>query len=67
VTDQSSPSVISPAPFGCGETSTMPVAVALRVAPPARLEKRANLWLRCAIGGRPGRLVDPFPHIPRRR
>lgn len=31
VTDQSSLSVISPAPFGCGETITTPVAVALRV------------------------------------
>ena len=29
VTDQSSLSVISPAPFGCGETITMPVAVPL--------------------------------------
>jgi hypothetical protein len=43
------------------------VAVTLRVAPPARLEGRAGLWLRCSICGRPGRFVDPFPHIPRRR
>jgi hypothetical protein len=67
VTDQSSPSVISPAPFGCGETITMPVAVAWPVAPSSRLENRPVLWLRCAICGRPGRFVDPFPHIPRRR
>jgi hypothetical protein len=67
VTDQSSPAVISPAPWGCGETITMPVAVALRVASPGRLEKRADLWLRCSICGRPGRFVDPFPPIPRRR
>jgi hypothetical protein len=67
VTDQSSVSVISPAPFGCGETITTPVAVALPVAPPSRLLERTDLWLRCSICGRPGRFVDPFPHIPRRR
>ena len=67
VTDQSSLSVISPAPFGCGETITTPVAVALRVPSPGRLEMRAGLWLRCSICGRPGRFIDPFPHIPRRR
>jgi hypothetical protein len=67
VTDQSSLSVISPASFGCGETIAMPVAVALQVAPPGGLEKRADLWLRCSICGRLGRFVDPFPHIPRRR
>jgi hypothetical protein len=55
VTDQSSQAVIS-----------MPVAVPLRVASPG-LEKRADLWLRCSICGRPGRFVDPFPQIPRRR
>jgi hypothetical protein len=43
------------------------VAVALRVASPMRLEKRADSWLRCSICGRPGRFVDPFPRIPRRR
>ena len=64
VTDQSSRSVISPAPFGCGETITMPAVVALRVSSPGR---PADLWLRCSICGRPGRFVDPFPHIPRRR
>lgn len=67
VTDQSSFSVISPAPSGCGEAITTPVAVALRVAPPGQLQKQANLWLRCSICGRPGRFVDPFPRIPRRR
>ena len=71
VTDQSSLSVISPAPFGYGETITTPspegTPVALRAAPPSRLEKRADPWLRCSICGRPGRFVDPFPHIPRRR
>ena len=67
VTDQSSLSVISPAPFGCGGRITISVAVALRVAPPGRLAKPADLWLRCSICGRPGRFVDPFPHIPRRR
>jgi hypothetical protein len=42
VTDQSALSVIPPAPFGCGETITSPVAVALRVAPPSRPEERAD-------------------------
>jgi hypothetical protein len=67
VTDQSSLSVISPALSGYGETITTPAVVALRVQSPARLEKRVGLWLRCSICGRPGRFVDPFPHIPRRR
>jgi hypothetical protein len=67
VTDQSSLSVISPAPFGCGETIPTPVAVALRVRAPGRPEERAEFWLRCSICGRPGRFVDPFPRIPRRR
>ena len=67
VTDQGSLSVISPAPFGCGETITPPVAV----PPPSELARRVgrqpDLWLRCSICGRPGRFVDPFPQIPRRR
>jgi hypothetical protein len=67
VTDQASHSVISPAPSDCGETITTPVAVAQRVPAPGEMEKRADLWLRCSICGRPGRFVDPFPHIPRRR
>jgi hypothetical protein len=67
VTDQSSLSVISPAPCGCGETITPPTVVALRVWLPNRLETSAGPWLRCSICGRPGRFVDPFPHIPRRR
>ncbi|HTC77047.1 MAG TPA: hypothetical protein VK657_00455, partial [Terriglobales bacterium] len=67
VTDQSSHSVISPALFGCGETILMPVAAPLPSKPPSGLEKRTDLWLRCSICGRPGRFVDPFPHIPRRR
>src|SRR5215467_6584811 len=45
VTDQSSPSVISPAPFSCGETIPTAVAIALRIQPPGRLEKRADFWL----------------------
>jgi hypothetical protein len=67
VTDQGSLSVISPAPFGCGETITLSVAVPLPSELPGGLEKRFDLWLRCAICGRPGRFVDPFPQIPRRR
>jgi hypothetical protein len=67
VTDQGSLSAISPAPFGCGETITMPVAVPLPSALPGGLENRSDLWLRCSICGRPGRFVDPFPQIPRRR
>ena len=67
VTDQSSLSVISPAPFGCEETIAMPATVPLPMAPPSRLDERVDVWLRCSICGRPGRFVDPFPHIPRRR
>ena len=58
VTDQSSLSVISPAPFGCGETITPSVVVPLPSGPPERLEKRTDLWLHCSICGRPGRFVD---------
>jgi len=67
VTDQGSLSVISPAPFGCGETITMPVTGPLPSTLPGRLEKPLDLCPRCSICGRPGRFVDPFPHIPRRR
>jgi hypothetical protein len=67
VTDQDSLSVISPAPFGCGETITPLVVVLLPSDLPGGLEKRPDLWLRCSICGRPGRFVNPFPHIPRRR
>ena len=67
VTDQSSLSAISPAPFGCGETIPTPVAVALRASVSGRLETRTEPRLRCSICGRPGRFVDPLPHIPLRR
>ena len=70
VTDQGSLSVISPAPFGCGETITPPVVVRLPDELPGgleKLEKRPDLWLRCSICHRSGRFVDPFPRIPRRR
>ena len=67
VTDQGSLSVISPAPFGCGETITPPVVVPLPSGLPGGLERQPDLWLRCSICGRPGRFVDPFPQIPRRR
>jgi hypothetical protein len=67
VTDQSSLSVISPAPCGYGETIPTPVVANLRVRFPGVLEKRAGLWLRCSVCGRPGRFVEPFPYIPRRR
>jgi hypothetical protein len=66
VTDQSSHSVISPAPFGYGETIMTPT-ITLQIQFPRRLEKRADFWLGCSICGRPGRFVDPFPRIPRRR
>jgi hypothetical protein len=67
VTDQGSLSVFSPAPFGCGETITPPVAVPLSCELADGLEKRSDLWLRCAICGRPSRFVNPFPQISRRR
>jgi hypothetical protein len=67
VTDEGSLLVISPALFGCGETITMPVAGPLPSKLPTGLEKRPDLWLCCSICGRPGRFVDPFPQIPRRR
>ena len=52
VTDESSLSVISPAPCGYGETITTPAAGALRFQSPGRLDKRVGLWLRCSICGR---------------
>jgi hypothetical protein len=45
----------------------MPAASPLPSQLPGGLEKRPDLWLRCSICGRPGRFVDPFPHIPGRR
>jgi len=66
VTDQSSLSAISPAPFGCGEKIPTPVAVALRAWAPGQLETRTEPRLRCSLCGRPGRFVDPLPHIPLR-
>ena len=66
VTDQGSLSVFSPAPFGCGEAITMPVAVSRPCELPGGLEKRSDLWLRCSICGRPSRFVNPFPQISRR-
>src|SRR5260370_6921281 len=66
VTDQGSLSVISTAPFGCGETITPPVVVPLPCELSGGLENGPTLWLRCAICVRPGRFVDPFPQIPRR-
>ena len=58
VTDQSSHSVISPAPFGCGETITTPVAVALRVAV-SRPAGKASRSLAA--------LLDLWPARPLRR
>jgi len=64
VTDQSSHSVISPAPFGCGEK-----ILAVPIPSPAHggLDRQSGLGLRCSICGRPARFVDPFPQISRRR
>jgi hypothetical protein len=45
-------SVISPAPFGCGEAITMPMAVPLRSTLPAQVEKRPDLCLCCSLLGR---------------
>ncbi len=45
----------------------MPAAIPLWSALPRRLEERPDLCLCCAICGRPGRFIDPFPLIPRRR
>jgi hypothetical protein len=70
VTDQSSPAVISPALLPCGETIPLPLALPPLPPPfllPGELEKQPGLRLRCSICGRPGRFVNPFPQIPRRR
>jgi hypothetical protein len=45
----------------------MPVALRRPATLSCGPEQRADLWLCCAICGRPGRFVDPFPRIPRRR
>jgi hypothetical protein len=60
VTDQGSLSIISPAPYRCGIPKAVPVVAAW-------LGIRAGHGLRCAICGRRGRFVDPFPRIPPRR
>ena len=45
-------------PAGCGPA-------AIQTA--RRAGRQPLLWLRCSICGRPGRFVDPFPQIPRRK
>ena len=58
MTDQSSLSVISPAPFGCGETITTPVAVPLRSELPGAAGKAARSLAA---------LLDLWPARPLRR
>jgi hypothetical protein len=65
VTDQGSPSVISPASSGSEETVVAPAAAQVTRIPCRR--QRPGLWLRCRVCGRGGRFVDPFPRIPWRR
>jgi hypothetical protein len=67
VTDPSSLSVVSPAPFGCGEAIRKAAAVRLPTRLPGQRPRLSLWWLRCSVCGRPSRFLDPFPSIPRRR
>ena len=66
VTDQGSISITSPASFSCGpdETATDLETPAPR---PSFPETPQGFPLRCRICGRPGRFINPFPRIPRKR
>lgn len=67
VTDQSSLSIISPAPLPCGTTGSTPIAVSATPDVQRRPESRPVQILCCIICGRSGCWVDPFPRIPRSR
>jgi hypothetical protein len=62
VTDQASISITSPASSECG-----PRDVAENPPAPQSWPVTTRGWLHCWICGRPGRFIDPFPRIPRRR
>ena len=66
VTDQGSLSITSPALFSCGPEK--PPVAAEKPGPRQGLPEQPQAFsLRCRICGRPGRFIDPFPRIPRRR
>ena len=64
VTDQPSPPITFPASSRCGVNDPPSPGLACL---PRWPESRLDLCLCCRICGRTGRLVDPFPRIPRRR
>jgi hypothetical protein len=63
VTDQGSQSIKSRSPSESGKAVTMPTLVPLRL----RSREQSGIRLCCAVCGRVGRFVDPFPRTSSRR
>ena len=70
VTDQGSLSITCPAISACGPIEVAPAEMSPAhtiAGRPSLPQIRARIELRCLVCGRPGRFIDPFPRIPRRR
>jgi hypothetical protein len=65
VTDQSSASIISPAPLLCGNAAATPIAGSATPDTRDGHPDPSVPLLRCVRCGRSGYWVDPFPRIPR--
>ena len=70
VTDQGSLLIVSSSSSERGLIEVTPVEIAPKSGStlfPRWPEKRPGVSLYCRVCSRPGRFVDPFPRIPRRR
>jgi len=70
VTDQGSPSAISPATSNGGEEIALAATTTVAVnaaAPVIGIRTASGFWLHCCYCGRAGRFVNPFPRIPKRK
>lgn len=70
VTDQGSLLIVCSTLSGCGSIKATRSEVPDRsrvAALPRWPQTRPGVWLRCRICGRPGRIVEQLPSIPRRR
>ena len=65
VTDQSSPSILSPAPLRCGTAPATSLPESVGSDTPDWRPNPSLPGMRCVICGRTGYWVDPFPRIPR--
>jgi len=70
VTDQGSLLIAGPALSECGPVEATPIEVPDGSAVdllPRWPQTRPGVWLCCRVCGRRGRLIEPFPRIPKRR